>query len=123
MSMEVLKNSLKIYCPFPIKIRKVKQIELSFDYSYVFLQENDNSSFSDIYHINCHGNIVYKYDKSIVIDSLIMPEEDKIFIPLNGFMILINLRSKTEKIIKCDIGEQKWENMFIFSKRKMFCFQ
>ena len=88
VNIEVVKRTHKIYCSFPLKIINIKQIEPAFDDSYVVLQEYGNSSYVNIYHINRLGKIVFEFDSYVKIGSLVMPEEDKIFVPSKGLLSL-----------------------------------
>ena len=66
---------------------------------------------------------MYKYDKEVKIDSLIMPAEDKIIISFNRFILVIDLREKTEKMIRYSPRDPKELKVFVFGRTQMFCFE
>lgn len=105
-----------------MKIKNIKQIEPAFDDSYVVLQEYGNSSYVNIYHINRLGKIVFEFDSYVKIGSLVMPEEDKIFVPSKGFIIFIDLKSQSEKKFKCNIGSSSGNIALFLARRRCFAF-
>ena len=52
-----------------------------------------------------------------------MPAEDKVILLGNRFMIAINLRLQSEKVIEFKADVQKVQKIYTFSASKMFCLQ
>ena len=57
--MDILEGTQNLYCPLPLKIKQITQIELAFDRSYVFLQR-EGHSLCHLYHVSRHGKILFK---------------------------------------------------------------
>ena len=104
--MNILEGTQQLYCSLPLKINSIIQIELAFDHSYVLLQRQEYTYFTYLYHVNPHGKIIYKYVREIKIEQFAMPTQDKVILSGDRFMIAINLRLQSEKVIEFEADIQ-----------------